>query len=61
MARTKYTLPESEVIVTVNPGSIECVTWYSGYRYRLHYVGIGKRDAIREFRASFTHDYPNGV
>lgn len=59
MARTKYTLPASEVIVTVNHNSIECVTWYSGYRYRIRYIGTNKRDAVRDFRASFTHDYPN--
>lgn len=61
MARSKYTLPESEVIVTVNPGSIECVTWYSGYRYRMVYVGYSQRAAVHEFRADFTNAYPNGV
>lgn len=59
MARAKFTLPESEVIVTGGHGSIECVTWYSGYRYRMRYVGFTKRAAIREFRAAFTKQYPN--
>lgn len=56
---TKYSLPASEVIVTVNPGSIECVTWYSGYRYRQRYICYSKSQAVREFRAAFTEAYPH--
>lgn len=57
--RARYSLPADAVIVTVHPGVIECVTWHSGYRYRMRYVGYSKRDAVREFRAQFTADYPN--
>lgn len=57
--RTRYSVRADEVFVTVNPGSIECSTWASGYLYRRRYVGYSKREAVREFRADFTADYPN--
>jgi len=57
--RTRYSVAESEVIVTLNPGSVECVTWASGYRFRIRYIGYSKRDAIKAFRAAFTAEYPN--
>lgn len=59
MARAKFSISESEVIVTVNPGSIECVTWASGYRYASRYVGYSRREAVRAFREEFTAEYPN--
>lgn len=54
----RYSIPESDVIVTINPGSIECVTWASGYRFRMRYIGYSRRDAVREFRREFTAQYP---
>jgi len=55
----KFSISVDEVMVTVNPGSIQCVTWASGYRYSKRYVGYSKKQAIREFRREFTSDYPN--
>lgn len=57
--RTRYSVSVDDVIVTVHPSVIECVTWASGYRYRKLYSGYTKREAVREFRADFTADYPN--
>lgn len=57
--RKRYSVRLDDIFVTVGSNSIECVTWASGYRYVRRYIGYSKRDAIREFRADFTADYPN--
>ena len=57
--RARYSVAADDVITTVHATVIECVTWASGYRDRRMYSGYTKRQAVQQFRADFTADYPN--